>query len=240
MAPSDDTKRARSDGDRPRRRPAPSAQTRRARKAGSGATAPDARQGRERSSTPRRARTSSSAEPTRARRPRATATTREATVKRARRPSASGKPKPATKPRKPPIDGGPLTQEHQEAAPSQEGSSSKRPNLLARLRQWLRMTLRRLQRKLKTALGTPQARRLVTALLARRLPGPLRFLVEGVGDPDQRGFLFWWLTVTLIVTLAIALLLSIVLAPVTAILALAGVGIWMLIRDDRQPAAQRS
>lgn len=77
-------------------------------------------------------------------------------------------------------------------------------------------------------------------MLARRLPGPLRVLVEGLGDPDQRGFLFWWLVVTLIVTVAIALLLGIVLVPVTAIVALVGVGVWMLIRKDRQPAAQRS
>jgi small-conductance mechanosensitive channel len=100
--------------------------------------------------------------------------------------------------------------------------------------------LRRLQRKLKRALDTPRARRMLTALLARRLPGPLRLLVEGLGDPDRRGFLFWWLVATLIITLAIALLLSIVLAPVTAIVALIGVGGWMLIKKDRQPAAQPS
>lgn len=102
------------------------------------------------------------------------------------------------------------------------------------------MALRRLQRKLKRALATPQARRILTAVLARRLPAPLRVLVEGLGDPDQRGFLFWWLVVTLLVTLAISLLLSIVLAPVTGIVALGGVGVWMLIRKDRQPAAQPS
>ena len=65
-------------------------------------------------------------------------------------------------------------------------------------------------------------------------------MAEGLGDPDQRGFLFWWLMVTLIVTLAIALLLIIVLAQVTAIAALAGVGVWMLIRNSGQPAAQPS
>jgi Flp pilus assembly protein TadB len=100
------------------------------------------------------------------------------------------------------------------------------------------MSLRRLQRKLERALASPQARRTLTALLARRLPGPLRILVTGLGDPDQRGFLFWWLVVTLIVTLAIALLLSIALAPVTAIVALIGVGVWMLIQRDRQPGAR--
>jgi hypothetical protein len=102
------------------------------------------------------------------------------------------------------------------------------------------MSLRRLQRKLKRALATPQARTILTALLARRLPGPLRVLVEGLGDPDQRGFRFWALVVTLIVTLAIAFLLSIVLAPVIGIVALGGVGVWMLIRKDRQPATQPS
>jgi small-conductance mechanosensitive channel len=112
--------------------------------------------------------------------------------------------------------------------------------LLAQLWRWLRKSLRRLQRKLKRALATPQAGRILTALLARRLPGPLRVLVEGLGDPDQRGFLFWWLAVTLIVTLAIALLLSIVLAPVTGIVALGGVGVWMLIQKGRRPAAQPS
>jgi cobalamin synthase len=97
------------------------------------------------------------------------------------------------------------------------------------------MSLRRLQRKLERALATPQARSILTALLARRLPGPLSVLVKGLGDPDQRGFLFWWLVVTLIVTVAIALLLSIVLAPVTAIAALVA---WMLMQKGRQPAAQ--
>jgi hypothetical protein len=102
------------------------------------------------------------------------------------------------------------------------------------------VALRRLQRKLKRALATPQARRIMAALLARRLPGPLRVLVEGLGDVDQRGFLFWWLVVTLIVTLVIALLISIVLAPVTGLVALGAVGVWMLIRNDRRPAAQPS
>ena len=111
---------------------------------------------------------------------------------------------------------------------------------MARLWRWLRIALRRLQRKLKRALATPQASRILTALLARRLPGPLRVLVEGLGDPDQRGFLFWWLVATLIVTFAIALLLGIVLAPVTGIVALVGVGVWMLIQKRRQSAAQPS
>jgi hypothetical protein len=99
------------------------------------------------------------------------------------------------------------------------------------------MSLRRLQRRLKRALATPQARRLMTTLLSRRLPGPLRVLVEGIGDTEQRGFLWWWLVVMLIVTLAIALLLSIVLAPVTGLVALLGVGVWMLIREDPKKKA---
>jgi hypothetical protein len=102
------------------------------------------------------------------------------------------------------------------------------------------MSLRRLQGALERALETPQARRILTALLARRLPGPLRLLVEGLADPARRGFLFWWLVATLIITVAIALLLSIVLAPVTGIVALIWVGGWMLMKKGRQPATQPS
>lgn len=77
-------------------------------------------------------------------------------------------------------------------------------------------------------------------MLARGLPGPLRALVEGLGDPGRRGFVFWWLVVTLMITLALALLLSIVLAPVSAIVALVGVGGWMLIKKGGQAATQPS
>lgn len=102
------------------------------------------------------------------------------------------------------------------------------------------MLLRRLQRQLKRALDTPQARKMLTALMARRLPGPLRVLVQGLTDPDQRGFMFWWLVATVLVTLAIAFVLSIALAPVAGIVALAGVGVWRLVQQGRQPAAQGS
>jgi hypothetical protein len=117
-----------------------------------------------------------------------------------------------------------------------------RPNhgLLRALWESLRLALRRLQRKIKRALTTPQARAILTALLARRLPGPLRVLVEGIGDPDQRGFLFWWLVITLVLALAIGLLLSIALAPITGIVALVGVGVWTLIEQGRQPSGERA
>jgi small-conductance mechanosensitive channel len=102
------------------------------------------------------------------------------------------------------------------------------------------MSLRRLQRQLKRALDTPRARKILTALLARRLPAPLRALIEGLGDSERRGFVFWWLVATLILTVTIALLLSIVLAPVTGIVALVGVGGWMLIKKGLRPAPQPS
>lgn len=162
--------------------------------------------------------------------------TTAAAGERATRIRESGRTRPATKRGTAPIRSAPPGRERQrEAAPAHLGYS-----LLTELWRSLRMWLRRVQRKLRRALATPQARRILTALLARRLPGPLRVLVEGLGDPDQRGFLFWWLVVTLVLTLAIALLLSIVLAPVAGIVALAGVGVWMLIRQGRQPAAQRA
>ncbi len=52
----------------------------------------------------------------------------------------------------------------------------------------------------QTSAATPQARRILTALLARRLPGPLRALVQGLGDRTSAVFCFWWLVVTLVVT----------------------------------------
>jgi hypothetical protein len=240
MASSDDTSDAASGGERLSRQEKASAPSRRGREAGPRAPAPDVQRSRQRASTTGRRRRSDSSDQTKARRPRATTTTTAPTGKRAGRPRASGRPGPATKAGKRPIGGAPAGQERRRAAASHTGSSRQGPGLLARLLRWLRMSLRRLQRKLKRALATPQARRILTALLARRLPGPLRVLVEGMGDRDRRGFLFWWLVVTLIVTLAIALLLSIVLAPVTGIVALGGVGIWMLIRKDRRPATQPS
>jgi hypothetical protein len=52
--------------------------------------------------------------------------------------------------------------------------------------------------------------------------------------------MFWWLVATVLVTLAIAFVLSIALAPVAGIVALAGVGVWRLVQQGRQPAAQGS
>src|SRR5690242_3318812 len=238
MASSKDTSDAASGGER--RRQQASTPPRRGRRAGPRAPAPDVQQSRERASTTGRRRRSDPSDRTTARRPRATKATTAATGKRAGRPRASGRPGPAAKAGKRPISGAPARHERRRAASSQTGSSRQTPGLLERLLRWLRMSLRRLQRKLKRALATPQARSILTTLVARRLPGPLRVLVEGLGDPDQRGFLFWALVVMLIVTLVLALLLSVVLAPVTGIVALGGVGVWMLIRNARRPSAQPS
>lgn len=200
-----------------------------------GRRAPDAERGREHASTTRR-RQSNPSGPSKSRSPRAATKTTPPAAKRATRVRESGRRRPATKPGTAPIGSAPPGRERQrETAPAQLGYS-----LLTELWRSLRMWLRRLQRKLRRALATPQARRILTALLAHRLPGPLRVLVQGLGDPDQRGFLFWWLVVTLVLTLAVALLLGIVLAPVAGIVALVGVGVWMLIRQGRQPAAQRA
>lgn len=235
MASPNDTRDVAPGTGRTRRQEQASAPSRRGRGAGRRAPAPDAQRNRKSTSTTARRRRANSSDRAKGRSPRAASTTTAKAAKPTSRVRQS-RPGPATKASKRPIGGTPLGHERRRAAsPSQHS-----PSLLARLRRWLRITLRRLQRKLKRALATPQASRILTALLARRLPGPLRVLVEGLGDPDQRGFLFWWLVVTLIVTLAIALLLSIVLAPVTGIVALGGVAVWMLIRKGRQPAAQLS
>lgn len=205
--------------------------SRRARAPGRRAAAPDTQRRREQASATGRRRSTSSGS-TKGRPPRAATKTAAAAGKRA----IGGRSRGATKPRTGPTGNTPPGRERQRgAAPADLGHG-----LLMELWRSLQMWLRRLERKLKRALATPQARRILTALLTRRLPGPLRVLLQGLGDPDERGFLFWWLVVTLVVTLAVALLLSIVLAPVAGIVALVGVGVWMLIRQGRQPAAQRA
>lgn len=232
MPSSDDRSDATSGRERVRRQGQGSAPSRRGRGGGGRAAARDAQRRRERASASGRRGEANSSDRTKRRRPRGATTTTAAVGNRASRPPESGTRGPAPKAGKRPTSGGSPRHERRRA-PS---PPYQRPGLLAQLLRWLR----RLQRKLKRALATPQARRILTALLARRLPGPLRVLVEGLGDPDQRGFMFWWLIVTLIVTLTIALLLSVVLAPVTGLLALVGVGIWMLIRQGRQPSTQRA
>ena len=72
--------------------------------------------------------------------------------------------------------------------------------------------------------------------LAGRLPGPLRALasrlVSGLGG--ERGFGFWWLVVTIGLAAAVGALVALVLTPVTAVIALLVVGVWMLLRRVRQ------
>ena len=202
--------------------------------AGGRASASDGQRGRGRASTGGRRRSNPSG-PTKGRPSHATTKTTEAAGKRAAHARGSGRPRPKTKAGAGQSGGAP--REHarrRDEAPAQHGNG-----LLNVLWRSLQMSLRRLERRLRRAIATPQARKIMTALLARRLPGPLRVLVQGLDDPDQRGFLFWWLVVTLVVTLVVAVLLSIALAPIVGILALAGVGVWMLIQQGRQPAAQR-
>lgn len=72
-------------------------------------------------------------------------------------------------------------------------------------------------------------------MLAKRLPGPLRWL-SGLVSPvlkGERGFGFWWLVVTLGVALAVAALLAVLVSPVAALIALLVVGIWMLVQRTR-------
>lgn len=229
MASRDDTSDAASGGERLRHQKSASASSRRGRGASRRASAPDVQRGRGRASTTA-ARASKSSEKTN--RPRRPASTTSATAgKRATRLRESGRPRPARKTGKGPIGGAPPGNERRRAPTPSYG-------VLTALWRSLLASLRRLQRKLKRALATPQARRILTALLAHRLPGPLRVLVEGLGDPDQRGFVFWWLVITLVMTLAIGLLLSIALAPLVGIVALVGVGVWMLVQGGRRPAAQ--
>ena len=72
-------------------------------------------------------------------------------------------------------------------------------------------------------------------LLAKRLPGPLRWL-SGLltsGLTGERGFGFWWLVVALGVALAVGALVALLVSPVAGLIALLVVGIWMLVQRAR-------
>lgn len=242
MASSDDRTDPARGGERPRRQKQTSASSRRRRDGRGREPAPDMQRGRRRASTTGRRRSDSS-DRTKDRAPRAarktTAAAKKTTEGAGRQATRIGEPGRTRQARKPGL--GPIGDAAQAHEQWRAGASAPPgQGLLAALWRSLQSSLRRLQRQLRRALATPQAGRILTALLARRLPGPLRVLVEGLGDPDQRGFLFWWMVVTLVLTLAIASVLSIALAPVVGTVALVGVGVWMLIQEDRQPAAQQS
>lgn len=72
-------------------------------------------------------------------------------------------------------------------------------------------------------------------MLAKRLPGPFRWLAELFisGMKGDRGFGFWWVVVTLGVALAVGALVALLILPVAALIALIAVGIWMLVRRAR-------
>ena len=78
-------------------------------------------------------------------------------------------------------------------------------------------------------------------MLAKRLPGPLRWLAELFisGMKGERGFGFWWLVVTLGVALAVGALVALLVLPVAALIALIAVGIWMLVRRARTRTTTR-
>jgi Flp pilus assembly protein TadB len=85
---------------------------------------------------------------------------------------------------------------------------------------------------------------LAATMLAKRLPGPLRWLAKLFisGMEGDRGFGFWWLVVTLGVALAVGALVALLVLPVAALIALIAVGIWMLVRrtkDDDQDRANQ-
>ena len=102
---------------------------------------------------------------------------------------------------------------------------------------------RRLLKLLKQALarlGPRLRKRVLAALAAQQVPGPARALVRGLLDPEQRDFWFWWMAVTFGVALLVGLLIAVALAPVSALVALAALGIWAVARKvgtRTQPSA---
>lgn len=233
MATNADSSRTRSPGERPRRQAAGSVSSSRGGGGGPRPPRPGSASSRSVPSAQPRPRRAPS-DPTGGRRSRPVRTAAEGIAKPASRSEASVRAGRAAHA---------ATRRGRVGSSSQKGgrstASRHQPGLTGLLPR-PGLSLRELQRKLKRALATPQARRILAALLGRRLPGPLRALVEGLGDPGQRGFLFWWSTVTLIVALALALLLSIVLAPVTGLVTLVGLCLGMGIRKGGQARAQRA
>ena len=130
------------------------------------------------------------------------------------------------------------------ARPS-ESPRASHGGTLRRLWRWLLAQLRRLVRRLKRLLSrSPRMRRrVIAALVARQLPRPFSMLARGIADPDQRGFGFRWLSVTLGVALSIGLLVALVVALPAGLLALLAVGTWTLAKNvlgqGRRPTHSR-
>jgi phage-related minor tail protein len=89
--------------------------------------------------------------------------------------------------------------------------------------------------------------RSVSSLLSRavdwlrdQIKSPVRLLksvfMATIGK--DRGFGFWWLVVTVLISVIIGLLVAALVSPVIGILAALIVGIWMLVRRNRSPQSR--
>lgn len=124
---------------------------------------------------------------------------------------------------------------HDEPRAREHGDSrARRSVLLAPLRSFRRKMsdfTRWLARRLWTALR-PIARLLVLRWLSEHLPAPLRWL-GGLLAPEEHGFGFWWLAVTLGIAVALGMVVALLLAPLAGIVAFLVVAIWALVRWGR-------
>lgn len=133
----------------------------------------------------------------------------------------------------------------EDLARKQEGG--RRPSRSAALLRWLRAKISEAAGRVRT--WAKASARTVRTLWSRtagwvrdEISSPVRLMKSLFMDTigKDRGFVFWWLVVTVAISLIIGLLVAALLSPVIGILAALIVGIWMLVRRNRSSQSRKT
>lgn len=121
------------------------------------------------------------------------------------------------------------------------GRTGKRPGLLKPLR-WLRVGVSRAVSRVRT-LGRSVRSSLSRAVgwLTDEIKSQTRLIktLFLAASGEDRGFMFWWLAVTVAIALAVGLLVAVLLSPVIGLLAALIIGIWILVRGGRSAESRQ-
>lgn len=121
------------------------------------------------------------------------------------------------------------------------GRTGKRPGLLKPLR-WLRAGLSRAVSRVRTvARSIRSSLSRAVGWLTDEIKSQVRLIktLFLAASGEDRGFMFWWLVVTVAIALAVGLLVAVLLSPVIGLIAALITGIWMLVRGGRSAESRQ-